>query len=124
MGNALEKAKIIKIMGVRSSKDVKYNNFWRNWHRRRVQLKKDAQILFSDKDTEYWNFFKKLKYTNIREINNFTPSAIMILDDNSFIFSYEEEFTCIHIISKPIATSLSEFFNDLWKMAKKNNFIK
>ena len=117
--NALDNAKQIKIMGVRSSKNVKYNNFWRNWHRKRVQLKKKAQILFSDKDTEYWNFFKKLKYTEVKEITHFTPSAIMIIDDNVFIFSYEEEFTCIHIISESITISFSEFFNDLWKIAKK-----
>lgn len=117
--NGLENAKNIKVMGVRSSKNVQYNNFWRNWHRKRVQLKKKAQILFSDKNTEYWNFFKELKYTEVKEIDNFTPSAVMIIDDNVFIFSYEEEFTCINITSEPITTSFSEFFNDLWKIAKK-----
>lgn len=117
--NALDNAKEIKIMGVRSSKNVKYNNFWRNWHRRRVQLGKKAKIIFSDKNTEYWIFFRKLKYTKVKEIDNFTPSAIMIIDNNIFIFSYEEDFTCVHIISDSVTTSFSEFFNDLWKIAKR-----
>jgi sugar-specific transcriptional regulator TrmB len=116
---SLEKSKSIKIMGVVSSKDEKYNNFWRNWHRERIKSKKKAKILFSDKNTDYWKFFKKLSYTNVRAIEHFTPSAIMIIDDETFIFSYEKEFICIHIFSNQITTSFSEFFNDLWKIAEK-----
>jgi sugar-specific transcriptional regulator TrmB len=116
--NSLENAKTIKIMGVNSSKDEKYNNFWRHWHEQRTKLKKQAQILFSDKNTEYWKFFKKLKYTKVKEIIQLTPSAIMIIDEQAFLFSYENELTCIHIISKAIATSLSNFFDDLWKVGK------
>jgi len=41
---ALEKGRSVKVMGVRSSKDVKFNNFWRAWHRRRVKLKKKANL--------------------------------------------------------------------------------
>lgn len=116
---SLEKAQIIKIMGVRSSKDEKYNNFWRNWHRKRVGLHKKALILFSDKNTEYWKFFKKLRYTQVKEILHFSPSAIMIVDKNTFIFSYEKELTCIHIFSEPITKSFSNFFDDLWKLPKR-----
>ncbi len=115
----LEKGKEIKIMGVRSSKDETFNNFWRGWHRRRVELKKKAKILFSDKHTEYWNFFKKLPYTEVKEMLHFTPSAIMIIDNNTFIFSYDKEFTCIHISSVSIARSFSQFFDDLWRISPK-----
>jgi hypothetical protein len=82
-------------------------------------LRKQAKLIFSDRNTDYWRFFKKLKYTEIKEITHFTPSAIMTINDETFIFSYEEEFTCIHITSEQITTSFSEFFNDLWKIAKK-----
>jgi HTH-type transcriptional regulator, sugar sensing transcriptional regulator len=117
--SALEKGTEVKVMGVRSSKDVQFNNFWKNWHRRRIELKKNAQMLFSDKDTEYWKFFKKQKYTEVRETLSFSPSAVMIIDNECFLFSYEEEFTCIHIISKSIAKSFTGFFDGLWKMAGK-----
>lgn len=117
--SVLENAKNISIMGVRSSKDERYNNFWRHWHEQRIKLKKTAKVLFSDRNTEYWKFFKKLKYTEVREILHLSPSAIMIIDEHTFLFSYEEEFTCIHIQSPSITLSLSNFFNDLWKIAKK-----
>ncbi|MBS3072074.1 hypothetical protein J4408_03720 [Candidatus Pacearchaeota archaeon] len=114
---SLEKAQIIKIMGVTSGKDIKFNNFWRTWHRERVALKKKAKIIFSDRDTDYWRFFKKLKYTEVREILHLTPSAILIIDEEIFIFSYEEDLTCIHINFKSITKSFSEFFDDLWKVS-------
>ncbi len=38
--NSLEKGKEIRIMGVNSSKEEKFNNFWMHWHKHRVSLKK------------------------------------------------------------------------------------
>lgn len=116
--DALKDAKEIRIMGIRSSKNEIYNNFWRNWHRERVELGKDAKIISSDKNNDYWNFFKKLGHTKIRSIDHFSPSAIMVVDENVFVFSYENELTCIHIESAAIAESFSNFFDDLWKISK------
>jgi sugar-specific transcriptional regulator TrmB len=113
---ALENAKNIRIMGVRSTKNVQFNNFWKNWHRQRISEKKKAQILFSDKGSEYWKFFKELKYTEVKESLTISPSAIMIIDNNSFIFSYDEEFKCIHIISESTAKSFNGFFDSMWKV--------
>jgi len=114
---SLEKGQNIKIMGVRSSKDIKFNNFWKRWHNHRVLLKKNAKIIFCDKGTEYWAFFKKMKYTEVKEVLSFSPSSIMIIDEQAFIFSYgEEEFTCISIQSKKIAESLSNMFDGLWML--------
>ena len=114
---ALEKGKIIKIMGVTSKKEIKYNDFWKAWHIGRIKLKKKAEIIFSDKNTDYWKFYKKLKYTEVKEILSFSPSAILIIDQNLFIFSYEEEFTCINIKSQSISDSFLQFFNSLWRVA-------
>jgi sugar-specific transcriptional regulator TrmB len=115
---ALKKGENLCVMGVRSSKDETFNNFWKNWHRKRIELKKNVKMLFTDKDTEYWRFFKKQPYTEVRETLSFSPSAIMIIDDNTFIFSYDEEFTCIHIKSSSIAKSFKGFFDGLWNYSK------
>ena len=117
--NSLKKGKEIRIMGVNSSKEEKFNNFWMHWHNHRVSLKKKVKIIFSDKNTKYWRFFKKLKFTEVKEILHFTPSAILIIDNEVFIFSYEDKFTCIHILTKSIASSFSQFFDDLWKISKR-----
>ena len=115
--SALEQGADIKVMGLRSSKNVPFNNFWKSWHRRRVDLKKDAQMLFSDTGTEYWRFFQGLPHTKVRELLSLSPSAVMIIDDNTFIFSYAEEFVCIHILSAAIANSFRSFFEGLWVFA-------
>lgn len=117
--NALGGAKKIRIMGVRSSKELRYNNFWKEWHKERVRLRKKAQLIFSDKNTDYWKFFDKLPYTEIRSISHFSPAAMMILDEHVFFFSYEEDLTCIHLYSKSISKSFDVFFDDLWGIAVK-----
>ena len=108
-----------KIMGIRSSKDTKFNIFWQHWHRERVRLKKKARMLFTDRNTGYWNFFKNLKVTEIKSIpTTISPSAIMIIDNQTFIFSYDLEFTCIHIRSRAIAKSFASFFDGLWEIGE------
>ena len=107
------------IMGVRSSKKEAFNTFWRHWHNERVSNKKDAKMLFTDKNTDYWKFFKKLGNTEIKSTPSLSPSAIMTVDNQTFIFSYEEELTCIHIISKSVAKSFRSFFEGLWMIGEK-----
>ncbi|MCD4759848.1 hypothetical protein K8R33_03095 [archaeon] len=108
----------IKIMGIRSSKNRKFNAFWLRWHKKRIKLRREVRALFSDRNTTYWKEFKKMKFTTTKSLETLSPSAIMIIGNHSFIFSYEEEFTCIHIISKQTANSFNSFFNSLWKIAK------
>jgi sugar-specific transcriptional regulator TrmB len=117
--DALERGKDIRVMGVRSSKNVVFNNFWKNWHRKRIELKKKALMLFSDKNTDYWRFFKKMPHTEVREILSFSPSAVMLIDDNCFLLTYEEDLICIHVQSKAIANSFRSFFEGLWSYAGK-----
>lgn len=108
----------IKIMGIRSSKNKMFNTFWLHWHAERSQQQKKAQVLFTDRNTAYWQSFKQMNYTNTRSITSLSPSAIMIIDNHSFIFSYDEEFTCINILSPAIAKSFSSFFDSLWVIAQ------
>ncbi len=109
-----------KIMGVRSSKNTTFNIFWQHWHKERVRLGKKARMLFTDRDTPYWTFFKQLSHTDIRSTpSSLSPSAIMITNDHSFIFSYDKEFTCIYVRSSSIAQSFTSFFESLWGIGKK-----
>ena len=109
----------IKVQGIRSSKESKYNIFWQHWHAERVKLKINAKVIFSDKGSNYWNFFQSLPFTKTRAITSISPSAIMIIENNVFIFSYEEEFTCVHIVSLTIAKSFSTVFESLWMISRK-----
>ena len=107
----------IKIMGVRSVKQKMFNTFWLHWHTQRMALGKKARVLFSDRG-EYWQKFMSMKYTQVRSLSTVSPSAMMILGEHVFIFSYEEEFTCIHILSGQVAKSFDAFFESLWMVGK------
>lgn len=109
----------IKIMGVRSSKETRFNTFWQHWHNERVALRRKAKLLFSDKGSKYWKFFDELKFTSVRVIEKMSPSAIMIIDKHSFIFTYENnEMSCIHSTSDSVARSFESFFDSLWKIGR------
>ena len=106
------------VMGVRSSKNQKFNTFWTHWHNERVRRGRKSRLLFTDRDTEYWRFFQRLKLTKCKSVTSLSPSAVMVVNDNTFIFSYQEELTCVHIISAAIAQSVASFFDSMWKIAR------
>ncbi|MCF7872294.1 hypothetical protein K9L97_04645 [Candidatus Woesearchaeota archaeon] len=117
MNELLEGADKILIMGVRSGKNNIFNNFWKKWHKERVSKKIDAKMIFSDKGSEYWKFYKRLKHTEVKEITYLSPSATTIIDDNVLISNYDKELTMIHIKSEAIARSFEGFFQQMWKMS-------
>src|SRR3989344_843345 len=58
------------IMGVRSSKEAQFNIFWQHWHQERIKQKKKARMIFTDRETEYWNFFQKMRLTETRTVSS------------------------------------------------------
>ncbi len=105
-------------MGIISSKDEKYNILWQNWHRQRIKRKIICSAIFSDKGTEYYKTFKKMKYTKVKVLQGITPSAIDIMGDKVLIFTYKEEPSCLSITNEEIAKSFTTFFDTLWKISK------
>ena len=61
-------------MGIRSKKGKQYNLLWQRWHRERIQKRIICKAIFSDKNTEYYHFFKK-KYVSIKTIKHFFPKV-------------------------------------------------
>ncbi len=90
----LSKEDEVLAMGVISSKAERYNILWENWHKQRINKKIVCKILFSDKGTEYYNIFKKMRFTHVKVVNGITPSAVDIMGDRVLIFTYGEEPSC------------------------------
>lgn len=109
----------ILVMGIRSSKDEKYNIMWQGWHTERIRKKIICKAIFSDRNTDYYKAFKKMNYTKVKILEGLTPSAIDIMGERVLIFTYEEEPSCLSILNPEIAKSFTAFFNALWKIAKK-----
>jgi sugar-specific transcriptional regulator TrmB len=106
-------------MGIISSKSETYNILWQNWHNQRIKKKIICKVIFSDKNTDYYKSFKKMKKTEVKVIQGLTPSAIDIMGDRVLIFTYKGEPSCLSIDNKEIAQSFTTFFNTMWKLAKK-----
>jgi sugar-specific transcriptional regulator TrmB len=106
-------------MGIRSSKEEKYNLLWQRWHIERANKKIVCKAIFSDRNTEYYKAFKKMKFAEVRILEGVTPSAIDVMKDRVLIFTYGEEPSCLVIKNPEIAESFKSFFEALWKVAKK-----
>lgn len=108
----------ILAMGIISSKEEKYNILWENWHKQRIKGKIICKAIFSDKGTEYYNAFKKMKYTKIKVFKGITPSAIDVMGDKVLIFTYKDEPSCLLITNEEIAKSFTTFFNNMWNISR------
>jgi sugar-specific transcriptional regulator TrmB len=104
-------------MGIISSKNKTYNILWQNWHNQRTKKKINCKIIFSDKNTDYYKSFKKMKQTEVRVLQGITPSAIDVIGNRVLIFTYGEEPSCLSINNPEIAKSFKAFFNTMWKIA-------
>ena len=106
-------------MGIVSYKKEHYNLLWQRWHKERIKKKISCKAIFSDKNTDYYGAFKKMKLIEIKVLQGITPSAIDIMKDRVLILSYGEEPSCLSIKNPEIAQSFKTFFETLWNIARK-----
>lgn len=100
-------------------KEKKYNLMWIRWNKERSKKKISAKLIFSNKNTEYYNVCKKMKFMEIRILKGIVPSAIDVMGDRILITTYEKEPLCLSIRNSEIAQSFTTFFYNLWNIAKK-----
>src|SRR3989344_3940364 len=86
----VKKGQEILGMGITEKKDEKFNEFWRQWQTRRIKKKIIGKHLFSERG-DYLKEFKKMKYTEARVLDGFTPVTVDIFGDEIvLIFNYNE----------------------------------
>ena len=105
-------------MGIYSSKEKQYNLLWQRWHKERIDKRITCKAIFSDKNTDYYKLFKKMKFTEVKVLEGITPSAVDIIGNRVLIFTYREEPSCLSIKNPEIAQSFKTFFETLWRIAK------
>jgi HTH-type transcriptional regulator, sugar sensing transcriptional regulator len=107
----------ILIMGINLSRDTKYNILWKHWHTERIKKKINCKMLFSHNNSEYFNIFSKMKYTQIKVLKGITPSSVGIVGDQILLTTYGEEPSCLLIKHPEITSSFKTFFETLWNVA-------
>lgn len=101
-------------MGIVSHKKEQFNLLWKRWHKERISKKIVCRAIFSDKNTDYFKAFKKMRLTEVRVLQGVTPSAIDIIGERVLIFTYGEDSSCLSINNPEIAQSFRTFFETLW----------
>lgn len=108
----------IVAMGITAHKEKKFNEFWKQWSKKRIDRKIRARHLFSER-SGYYDAFKMLRFTEARVLTALTPVAVDVFGlDKVLILNYEEPASCILIQDKNTAASFRQFFEQLWKIAK------
>ena len=64
---------------------------------------------------------KKYPHTQTRYIEHISPVAINVYKDRTLIIIFGNEIISVHIKSEDVAQSFLEYFNLLWKTAKKQS---
>ena len=116
--NNLSSKDEILIMGINLSRDEKYNLLWKNWHSERIRKGISCKMLFSDKDSDYFKIFAKMKKTDAKILYGITPASVGILRDQIILTTYGEEPSSLLIKHPEIVKSFTTFFENLWKIAK------
>ncbi|MBI4139507.1 hypothetical protein HY483_00935 [Candidatus Woesearchaeota archaeon] len=106
-------------MGIQSRRSEKFNLLWQKWNTERIKKKIKCKLLFSEKGTEHYNIFKKMKLTEVKTIKGITPAAADVMGDKVLILSHGTEPSVLVIKHPDIKESFTTFFNNLWQIAKK-----
>src|SRR3989344_1973461 len=97
---SLNKNEDVLAMAVTEHKNEKFNKFWQDWSRKRINKKITAKHIFSEK-SDYFKKFKEMKYTQAKVLIGITPSAVDIFgNDKVMILNYQEPCSCILIYDK------------------------
>jgi len=100
--------------------DNTVTRFFRNYHLKRSEKNiKVKGLAIKDSKPLVDEVFKDLKHTEIRYIDEFTPSGVVIYANKVITLDWENIPTAIVIESKAIADSYKSFFKEKWKKAKK-----
>ncbi len=105
-------------MGILSTKGKQYNRMWQHWHKERIKRKIRCRVLFSDRKTNYYQLFTKMKFTQVKVLQGITPAAIDVMGDRALILTHGKEPSVLVIDNKEIAQSFTTFFESLWGNAK------
>jgi len=107
------------VFGAKASFDKKYENFIRFFYIEKEKRKVKTRLIYNSQFKEAKKLYKNLKLTKVRFIDHLMPSTIAVQKEKVLIITYGDESRQVLIKSKQIADSFYQFFESMWKIAKK-----
>ncbi len=121
MLRSLKSGEVDYVVGATSGEDIKSaSRFFENIHRQRREKKIVLKIILNKKDQEWaLSILRVPKYDKVRLISHQSPSEVNIWRDNVMIIMLTKVPVLTLIRSKFVADSFRNYFDLLWKTAKK-----
>lgn len=120
MAHEFDKKNIYYAFGAGKGENIKQIQlFFARLHQKRIDKKVKSLIIFNESSRGLFKQQEKSKFTEVRYLLNSTPSAINIYKEYTIIAILSEEPITILIANKETANSFREYFNVMWKIAKR-----
>jgi sugar-specific transcriptional regulator TrmB len=111
----------VLVLGYSKEASLYFHSYFRDYHKKRIQRKIPGRVIY-DYDTWYLKKRGKRKYVQQRYLPKDikTPAFVYMFGDyvGTVIFSNKNKL-CFLIKDKEVFESYKEYFNLLWKIAKK-----
>jgi len=91
----------------------------RQFYLRKAELKIKTRLIYNSSQRKIKSLYNKVPLTQVRFIDNITPSTIVISQRKVLLITYGSEARAVLIESKQIAESFKQFFESMWQIAKK-----
>ena len=117
----LKEGDTILVMGVPRKSSERFEDFFIDWNKKRVNKGVKMKIIFSHDCRQFGEMRAKMKLTEVRYIKQEmqTPAWIDIFHDYVATLNIYGEPVCFLIKDKNSAESYRQYFDMIWKQAKK-----
>jgi len=108
------------VFGAGKGEDVeKIQIFFERFHRKRVEKKIKARIIFNEDSRGLFSPSEKSKLVEVKYLLESTPAAINIYKNHTIIAILLKDPITLLIHNKEVADSFKDYFKAMWKIAKK-----
>jgi sugar-specific transcriptional regulator TrmB len=116
----LKKGDRIDIFGVPREANERYQAFFMNWNRKRIEKGIKLRIMYNSDCKEFGKKRENLPLTKVKYMKKSleTPAWIVLFKDYVITVNVHQEPVCFLIKSKESASSYAQYFKHLWKESK------
>jgi sugar-specific transcriptional regulator TrmB len=105
------------VLGAPKVANVKWEGWFLDFHKRRIQRKIKMKIIYNANAKEYGKIRKKMKLTDVRYLSNklVSPNWIDVFPDSVLFVMVLKNPIAFVVRDKELANSFRSYFNIMWK---------
>ena len=109
------------VLGAPKEAHEKFEPYFLDFHKRRQKIGIKLRIIYKPETKEYAKLREKMKFTEVRYLTDklISPMWITIYKNKTILFVVSEILLGIVIENKTISNNFKEYFELIWKIARK-----